>query len=264
MTSIACWPGVDSRGQTSLYMAADSRITWPDGRYLDDQQKTFVSATTPDTFAFCGSVLVPQQILREIEVNGLSTALSAHQRHQELVLRLRAAVTAQPAIQVQPFSVLHGSRDGWNMGATFSLWRIDWALPTGLVDIAETLPARSVLAISVGSGRGAISHHQQRWMSSDAGGTSRAVFSAFCDAVEKGTDPMSGGAPQLVALVRSRPAEHIGIIIKATGYVRGTAAVLGRTAQIPEVWRNHLFERCDPVTMHVLTDAQRHARPKLK
>ena len=29
MTSLAAWPGIDSRGLSTLYIVADSRISWP-------------------------------------------------------------------------------------------------------------------------------------------------------------------------------------------------------------------------------------------
>lgn len=264
MTSIACWPGVDSRGQTSLYFATDSRVTWPDGRAIDGQQKTFVSANTHDVFAFCGNVSVPRELLLSIETTGLATNLSAHERHHAVIQRLRAVLHVRGATSADSFSILHGSRDGSNMGAAFRLWRVDWSGPGPLVDIAENLPAHSVLAISAGSGKHVINRHYDRWTVSDVGRTSRAVFSAFCESLEVGADPMSGGAPQVVALVRSGPADHIGVIYRKARYVRGKLVALDEATTFPVVWRNQLFERCEPVTMRALPGAQRHARPKLR
>lgn len=264
MTSIACWPGVDSRSQTSLYIATDSRFTWAAGRFIDGMQKTFVSPSTPDIFAFCGSVHVPIELLSSIEVGGLPPTLTALERHQEVIRRLHTVLAKQPTKPTGPFTILHGSRDESNMLAAFSLWRLAWSAVTDLVDVAEDLPARSELAISAGSGDGAIKHHHRRWAASDGGRTSRSVFSAFCDSLESRTDPMSGGAPQLVALVRSHPAHHIGVIYKDGRYFRGKSVGLDEKTSSQTTWRNHLFERCDPMTMRALSGAQRHARPKLR
>jgi hypothetical protein len=263
VTSIACWPGVDSRGQTSLYVASDSRFSWRGGA-CDERQKTFVSSTSLDIFAFCGAVAVPVQVLNKIEADGLPAGLSAHERHQRLLDGLRVVLGQPFAKPVEPFTILHGSRDGANMTAHFSLHRVDCLPSAVLLDTSHDMPAHSSLAISIGTGQTIVERQYHKWMESGAGRTSRAVFSAFCDALQSAKDPMSGGAPQLVALVRSGPAHHIGVITRGVRCTRGRPVALDGSQDLPTLWRNTLFERCDPVTMQVLAGAQRHARPLLK
>jgi hypothetical protein len=262
MTSIACWPRVDPRGVTSLYIASDSRVTWADGRSEDGHQKTFISPTSDDIFAFCGSVIHPERLLRQVETEGLSATKPAHHRHQELLLRLDATLKQDPGGSHEAFTLLHGSKESLNMAATFHLWRVEWSLATHVVDISEPLPAHSVLAVSDGSGGASVRQHHYRWFTGESGGTSRAVFSAFCDSMENSEDPFTGGAPQLVGLARSLPAQHIGVIFRNGRYLRGRPCDLRDSDDLPEFWRNELFERCDPTTMRALAGAQRHARPR--
>jgi hypothetical protein len=51
------------------------------------------------------------------------------------------------------------------------------------------LPSQSDVIGTWGSGIAAFRHHYTRWRTSDVGGTSRAVFSAFADSIASGSDP---------------------------------------------------------------------------
>lgn len=48
------------------------------------------------------------------------------------------------------------------------------------------------------------------------GGTSRSIFSAFCDSREKGQNPLSGGIPQIVSLDRRSGGQVIGFVAEGT------------------------------------------------
>jgi hypothetical protein len=64
VTSLAAWPGIDSRGLSTLYIVADSRISWPGSSDLwEFGAKVFASSHTPDIFGFYGDVLVPSMVL---------------------------------------------------------------------------------------------------------------------------------------------------------------------------------------------------------
>jgi len=262
MTSLGSWRGTDSRGASSLYIVTDSRFTWPNGSFIDSGRKTFVSPSSPDVFGYCGDVRLPKLVLTQLEESGLLGNSSAQARHIEFLRRLESAMRQHPSSSLESFAVVHGARDGAGMTSTFQAWCTTATHTTVLADVEERLPLDSTLAFALGSGQNAVRREDRRWNRSEVGRTSRAVFSGFCDSLNAGSDKNSGGAPQVVALFRSGPAEHIGVIYGGTRYLRGQAVGSDEVATTATEWRNELFERCDPVTMTLLTGGQRHARPK--
>ena len=98
MTSLAAWPGIDSRGLSTLYIVADSRISWPGSSDLwEFGAKVFASSRTPDIFGFYGDVLVPSMVLpRLVETPFLGPVASAQDRHDGLVEALRHSADALP------------------------------------------------------------------------------------------------------------------------------------------------------------------------
>jgi hypothetical protein len=219
-----------------------------------------MSASTPDIFCFSGDVRVPTQLLSLLEKRpGLSNNPLAPDRHYEFVEHLNGALSKAP-MDHEPFLIVHGGRNGEGFRASFQLWSLSWAKPTGVIDISEKLPAQSVLAFAAGSGERAVIRHDLKWSRSEAGRTSRAVFSSFCDSLDEGSDRRSGGAPQLVGMFRMGMSESIGVIYHGHRYWRGVRDE--SSDHTVSEWRNCLFERCDPSTLAVLTGAQRHGRPK--
>jgi hypothetical protein len=199
--------------------------------------------------------------LSSLEANGLQDG-SAHDRHVAFLNELESLLRTKQIPNLRPFTIIHGSRDAIGMESSFHVWRTDWTTTNGYCDIAEALPCASVMAFAAGSGEQAVTHQNVNWLKSDAAGTSRAVFSAFCDALLNGEDHLSGGAPQLIGMFRVGPAEPIGIIYRNERFLRGQTLSLFQARVDSHEWRNTLFERCDPVTMMVCPGAQRHSRPR--
>jgi len=146
------------------------------------------------------------------------------------------------------------------MQALFSIWRTEWSPTKGWLTLELTPPATSDTLVVLGSGEYAVMEQALAWKASAAGGTSRAVFSAFCDALRLGKDPHSGGAPQLVGLYRRGAGITFGIIWEQQKYLLGRAVDRLSTPNTVE-WRNALLERCDGVTGERLPYAQPHLRP---
>jgi hypothetical protein len=117
----------------------------------------------------------------------------------------------------------------------------------------------SEIVFASGSGTSSVEKHLAAWRSSEAGGTSRAIFSAFCDSLSAREDLRSGGAPQLVGLYRIKNGRSFGIYFEGRPYVHGMTAskFAGRSAI---EWRNELFEIVDPDSGNLATDAQVHRR----
>src|SRR5690606_38972360 len=97
--------------------------------------------------------------------------------------------------------------------SSFHLFQIHCSAYSRQVTVHNVLmpPVSSVLRTH-GTGAESVNHWVARWQSSDQGGTSRAVFSAFCDSLRSKQDARSGGEPQLVGLYRQKNARVFGVV----------------------------------------------------
>ena len=66
MTMLVSWVGVDPHGPTSMYIAADSRISWDAANTFDFAKKVFASKKYPEIFGYAGDVLFPSIVLGQI------------------------------------------------------------------------------------------------------------------------------------------------------------------------------------------------------
>lgn len=122
-------------------------------------------------------------------------------------------------------------------------------------------PSSAVLQIA-GSGTREVRRSLDLWQMSNAAGTSRAIFSAFCESVAGGRDPYTGGAPQLVGLYRIGAGRLFGFVQGNQRYFSGSSLSSSDPAGNIE-WRNYLFERVDGISGMRLPGAQVHDdRPK--
>ena len=260
MTSLAAWPGIDSRGLSTLYIVADSRISWPGSSdRWEFGAKVFASPLTSDIFGFYGDVLVPSMVLPRLVEGPLLNPLSgAQERHDELVKALRHSADTLPVARRGAFGILHGGRNGEGMKSTRHLWHTHWSPKQGWSDAPVALDDVSALTIALGSGDRVVTNHQIA-ARNELGTFSRAVFTGFCDSLISGEDPFSGGAPQLVGLYRNGSGMHFGTILRGKIYYRGLEAAQLSVPQIE--WRNELFERCDSSGKRI---EGARAQPRLK
>ena len=279
MTTLCSWTSVDSRGPSAIYLASDSRISWiapGQAARWDVGRKLFAAHSTADIFGFSGDVLFPSILLGQVcsllEVGLLFTPKDpVEKRAERLQALLVRGLAEYPPPQRRAFSVFYGTRMGerpipYRAGTkqplvSFHLFVIRWNSETGwtLAQIAQ--PSSSAITAADGSGRDALDEHVRRWEQSDIGGTSRAVFGAFCDSLRSGQDPNSGGAPQLVRLGPAGPAVSIGIVWQAGRYLFGQDVGNDGTDDIE--WRNSTLEECDPLTGQRRPTAQKQPRPRL-
>ena len=192
MTSIAAWPGIDSRGLSTLYIVADSRISWkgsPDRWELG--AKVFASPSSPDIFGFYGDMLIPAMVLpRFVDGPLLSSIANAQDRHDTLVRVLHQSADSLPNARRGTFGVLHGSRAGAGMESTRHLWHVQWTAKEGWADTPVLLEGASALTIALGSGELPVFNHTTA-ARTELGVVSRSVFTGFCDALISGEDPYS-------------------------------------------------------------------------
>jgi hypothetical protein len=265
MTSLVAWVSVDSRAPSGCYLVSDSRISYLNGQpSRDSGRKLFISERFPDLFGICGDVDFPTHVLRHMtgEIDSgrlLQDGDSSIIRHELLAAKLQRAY---PSFEHHRRStLLHFSREGDGLRCTYRLWRLDWS-PTGKPEsLPVDLPTDSAIAISLGSGGTTVVKKNEQWKRA-LGRTARGVFSSFCDALETGDDPYSGGPPQLVCLYRVGAARTVGVVVGGQRYVAGSGVQDETLCQQFE-WRNRLFERVDPRTLSLLPGAQKQPRPKL-
>ena len=268
MTSFIAWLGVDSRGATSVYLASDSRITWQGNKKIDkweNGRKLFASAKYPELFGYYGTISFPSHILSQlvnlIDSDLLITPRDTPQEKFDLIYSyIRRSFHQFPSHLHEGFSIIYCSRQKARMDSVFHVNKISWTQKKGWSCEWCQMPSKSGLILSSGSGKSSIDHWQERWNNTTEKGTSRSIFSAFCDSLQSGEDPLTGGSPQLVGLYRVGTGRTFGIIHESKRYLIGLR--MDKSESLANVeWRNQLFERCDWSTKKRLSKAQTHHRP---
>jgi hypothetical protein len=275
MTSLAVFLGIDSREPTSFYFASDSRISWTSNLRTSNLRtsnlswnygrKLFASQKHPDIFGYCGDVLFPSLILSQVMTMMDSDIIFISQESPEQKFRwisslIQKAFNELPEPFQNEFHIVYCSRSGEGMKSRFEIYSLRWESKEGWISSKPPIPEKSDLVLSLGSGKKSIEKNYLCWQKTELQGTTRSVFSAFCDSLETGLDPYTGGAPQLVGLYQKGPARNFGVIYKDQTYLLGLP-VDEANFNIVE-WRNCLFERCDPFTKKRLSEAQPQPRPK--
>lgn len=266
MTSLLSWIGVDQRGPASLYLAADSRITWFDGTHWDHGRKVFASSKFPELLGYCGEAFFPTSALGQItDLVDLGLLLDVAQKPQDkadrLISVLSRSLSRYRTYSRPSFELLYCTREDTAMRAIFRVFRVSFDRGHPGPAVEHPIPETSGKVAVLGSGRHAVTDALHRWQISEARGTSRAMFAAFGDAVRSRGDPKSGGSPQLGVMYRTGGARICGIV---NGDVR---SICGLELDPPEsaggiMWFNDTFEVCDGVSGRRRENAQPQPRPK--
>jgi hypothetical protein len=271
MTTLISWISVDQHAPAALYMASDSRISWgsPRARW-DAGRKLFACRKFPDLFGYAGEVVFPSLVLGQIS-DAADLALffrdndDSHTRHGRFVEAIKVSFDHRHNVPNTKFCILHASRELSGRKAEFRLWRLTYD-PKGRTwsDILISVPnQRSTLLAALGSGEESLRFHSQRWEASAQGGTSRSIFSAFCDSIKSNKDLFSGGVPQLVGMYHTRMPQAFGIVCNGQRHLHGFPLPIEIASEVIE-WRDELFQRIDGRTLRVISGAQRHVRPILR
>ncbi len=268
MTSLIAWIAVDQHAPSAFYMPSDSRISWDSkNARWDAGRKLFVCRRYPDIFGYTGDVVFPSLVLGQIteaaDVNLLFNKEDTFEdRHAKFVEATKASFHRRHNAPNSDFQILNGSRQSSGRQAQFKLWCLSFIAATLTWSESETeIPTdKSTLLAAFGSGTKSVQSHSLRWERSNQGGTSRAIFSAFCDSVRSVADPFSGGIPQLVGMYHTRMPQAFGIVQDNHRYFQGFPLPHDVTADTIE-WRDELFQRIDGKTLKIADGAQRHVRP---
>ena len=269
MTTLLAWAGADQRGPASLYLASDSRITWGSASASWDRgRKLFAAQTQPHLFGYCGDAFFPTQILSQIAdmIDGELICRSGQELNvclKSIVDILEKSLDGYPISQLQDFSILHAMRVGNGLKCHFYLHEIRFAKKKIEAVRPIAMPQCSEVLTVTGSGAACFRTSMFAWSQSDVQKTSRAVFSAFCDALRDSGDSLSAPPPQLIGLYRIGAGRALGVIWDGKRYFNGIE-VSGNANYKSVQWHNDLFEIANPVTMKREVHAQPQPRPLLK
>lgn len=261
LTSIVSWVGVDERGPASVYIASDSRISWGNSHIWDNGRKTFASATHPYVFGYCGDVLFPSMVLPIVQEHLASGAivLSPRSMFGEIGSLIRRLWLQYPHQEHRDFSIVMAARVGDRMTTRFFVVIMAFDADTQEWHLREEqMPEVSSSLVHAGSGANQIVAAETLWQASAHAGTSRAMFSAFCESMRTRVDPHTGGGPQLVGLRRIGTGMTFGVVYEGERHLSGVVVSKESAAAASVEWFNELFERVGGAGMARLKDAQAH------
>ncbi len=275
MTTLIAWASYSNTGQSAhlpraIYVASDSRITWGSvARRWEAGRKVFTPLKEPHIFGYCGDVVFPSlalgQIISAIDYEILfPPEASANDKNEIIFETIKESHRQRLNVPEQNFQILHVHRTQNWPSTAFAAWIISYDVATASWSCNQVpLPSTTGIAIALGTGASAAKSHAIKWAESDVGGTSRAIFSAFCDAVTSGNDPLSGGTPQISALYTESAPRPLGYVEDGLTFLHGLQ--LGPSGTLTNIeWRDRLFQRVDPTMLSPIAGARRFARPTLK
>ncbi|MBK9084629.1 MAG: hypothetical protein IPL80_04795 [Sterolibacteriaceae bacterium] len=190
---------------------------------------------------------------------------SCKQKFQAIVGKLNDLFQEYPqlhsGISENSLSIIHASRDSKD-NSKFACYTISWTSKLGWHGDESALPKSSDVLFALGTGAPEFRANFSRYKVGTNRETSRAVFQCFCDTLTQISDPLVGGAPQLVGIYRkpSSPGFTVGIVFNGKRYFLGAHIDNGRNLDTVE-WRNGNFERCNGRAMVKLPDAQPQPDP---
>lgn len=271
MTLLVSWVGVDTHGPASIYIAADSRVTWGEAAQYDHGRKVFACRNSADIFGYCGDVLFPSMVLAQIVETADAGLLfdpeaSPSTRVQAVTQKLIYQFATYPhdvcGISANSLEILHAAKP--MDSGTFECSLLTWTRTKGWKRTAIDLPRHSDVLFARGSGAADFQRRYADYKHGPNANTSRSVFHCFCDSLSNSGVPTVGGAPQLAGLIRKSKSVgiHFGVIASGHRYLLGSR--VDELSNFDRVeWRNELFEICNGETRKRKPKSQRQPNPHL-
>jgi len=270
MSLLVSWIGIDDHGPTSMYIASDSRISWPSNICYDHGRKVFASRISADIFGYCGDVLFPSMVLSQI-IEMIDAGLlfsrdaTAEEKSkavkQKLIYQFNNYPSHVSSIVSNSVVILHSSRH--NPSKTFDCKKYIWRRTTNKWTTENVpIPSKSDVLFVDGSGKIDFYKRYSQYQKSNNSFTSRNVFHCICDSVENTKDKQVGGAPQLVGIIRKPDSNGVnyGIIKSQKRYYLGSC--INELTNFDRIeWRNERFELCNGITCKKMPNAQHQPNP---
>ncbi|MCB1594469.1 MAG: hypothetical protein KDI76_06100 [Xanthomonadales bacterium] len=255
MTLLVAWTGIDSRSPASVYIATDSRVSWGDQDFFDHSNKTFALRQFPAILGYCGDSLASQMLISQAMAVIEAMPDYAGKNLENLVdlfIRLIVRNYTQYPVKFSTgnFTVVMCGKATIESAGDFECFRID----STFKDTTKSkllLPNKSGPIVVAGSGRIDFEEQYKIHQSSENPNksTSRDVFHAFYQSINKGGNPTVGPAPQIVSVIRkpNSGGAHCGVVVKDQRYISGQ---LVDKDIVPEglQWFNDNFEITNPHT----------------
>lgn len=272
MTTLVAWISYPENATPllpgAMYVASDSRITWgSDASRWDAGRKIFCPVEQPHIFGYCGDVVFPSLVLGQI-TSAIDLQLlfaggaTADEKNGVVFDFIKGSHHRRRNAPEQDFKILHVHRSGVWPSTKYHTWIISYSASKRAWNCDEvSLPGNTDVVLALGSGGRIAELHNRNWATSDAGGKSRAIFSAFCDAIFSNEDKLTGGMPQLTSLYASRPPQPLGFVNHDQLFLHGMP-IEKHDALKAIQWCDRLFNRLDPITLSRPTRQRRFFRPK--
>lgn len=273
MTLVVAWLAVDNHGPTSMYVASDSRVSWPKLGKFDYGRKVFALKRSPDILAFCGDMLFPSMAISQIMEfadEGLlfpSNATSG-QKAKAIAQKLRYQFLSYPKdvkeITADSLSIFHGSRDTTD-NKRFHANLITWSKKFPWKAQSIPMPSKSGTLFVGGTGRPDFDSKYACYQDGPNKETSRNVFHCFYDALVNTTVDSVGGAPQVAGIIRKRysPAFYQGLIYRRAKFFLGSKINELNNFDCIQ-WTNKNFEICDGVSGKRKPKAKSQKNPHMR
>jgi hypothetical protein len=259
MTALASWCGIDSHGVSSLYVVADSLISWTDGQ-KSFEQKVFFDSDSPQILGYCGDrhwglTLANKLLTYARKLDEPSTFCATCFKW------LREQRIPQTKSLSFDLEFLHCKRFP---GKNFKVFVHKITKETGEIISREVaLPEKSDKVEFLGKGRNVLFDFYFKWASSSDADTSRAVFGAFYDFLASHAEPSCGGPPQLLGLFREGMGKPHGVWFNGERFFLHKRVPYESNFENFE-WRDATFQRVKATDGTLEDKAQVQPIPKFK
>lgn len=269
MTTLISWVSYSKTGSepdtpAALYLVSDSRISWgPSSMRWDAGRKVFAPISRPHMFGYFGAVLLPALALGQIVdlINQGALSDDDDQLAFEVESLLALSASRQSNAPLGDFTIVHAYRRGSGRNTRFVVRCLAYKSGSSSWKYSHVfVPTDTDVVVELGSGAAASRLNRKAWDASDSGGLSRAVFSAFVDALRSQKDRFTGGEPQGVAIYKNGAPKLLGFSDRGRLFLNGLQIQPALNSQGIE-WIDKLFQRVDPATGKAKQGTRRFGRP---
>jgi len=224
MSLLVAWISRDQRRPSAVYIAADSRIT-AGGEKWDRGKKVFTCKTQPWIFGFCGSVLVPTQVIAEL-TDAIDSGLITNPDRdsatnwESIRLYLQKALTGSGAFLAKSNSYIFGFHRPTDTAFDAGYYTIE-KTAVHFTHVTNDSNESAIIKV-LGSGKDCFEEIEKETLSRNSSiNVARICFASFCRAIQSGKVHSVGGAPQLVSLRRTGVGYLIPILFEKVMYHQG-------------------------------------------
>ncbi|UBV43257.1 hypothetical protein LAJ19_03300 [Deinococcus taeanensis] len=277
MTTLVAWAAADKAGHTAIYLASDSKFTWPNLKKWNYGRKLYVTKKAAILFGYTGDVLFPSIFLGQL-VESLESLNDHPKSAQELadavvpiLATSLAAYPSEPGVVSPGFQILAvmSIKEGVYFRFQCLIFEKMAGPRTELLYRILSIPDRGVFFVG-GSGK---SSYEKRLYSAsrEAGGffynddgiataNSKASFWALADVVNNNDDVYTGGPLQMVGAFRNGLMQSFGHMRRGSHYHLGLQLPKEVAVNLNVTWHNDRMEVMDPATGELKIGAQKQPR----